>query len=371
MHNSFSSSQVAIVAILFVAQLYGEPQNATVDELYEQAQAAKARGDLTTAIEKYKAMLKLSPDLAAAYNNVGLLYFQTREYTKATQAFEAGLKRDSSMSPSLVLLGLSYFELGDFGRARPVLERAVHAMPDDEQAQLYLGLALAKTGEIEKGATVLQTLLKKNPKHLEALYHLGKIYMTLAQETLQRLETQGPDSYLTHLIAGEAQEQMEHYDAALAQYKQALERQPQGFTGLHYKAGNIYWLEGKWPEAKTEFKLELDSNPKNCMALWKTGNVMLQTKEDLAQASEFVDRALELCPNVPQAILDQARLAAQMGRDDRALELFKRVAQLSPEESSVHYQLARLYRKLGKTEESNAELNIVRELKAKEDNARR
>jgi len=361
---------VAVVASLFALPLCGAPQNAAVEELYQQAQAAKSRGDLTMAIEKYNAMLKLSPDLAAAYNNLGLLYFQTRDYTKASQAFEAGLKRDPSMSPSLVLLGVSYFELGDFGRARPVLEHAVRAMPDDEQAQLFLGLALAKTGESESAATVLQTLLKKNPKHLEALYHLGKIYMALAQETLQRLDTEGPDSYLTHLIAGEAQEQMEHYDDAAAQYKQALERQPPGFAGLHYKVGNIYWLQGKWAEAKKEFDLELKTNPKNCMALWKTGNVMLQSKEDLAKASEFVDRALEICPNVPQVILDQARLAGEMGRDERALELFKRVAQLSPEESSVHYQLARLYRKLGRVEESNAELKVVRELKAKEDNAR-
>jgi tetratricopeptide (TPR) repeat protein len=364
------SFPVAVVASLFALPLCGVPQNAAVEELYQQAQAAKARGDLTMAIEKYNAMLKLSPDLAAAYNNLGLLYFQTRDYTKASQAFEAGLKRDPSMSPSLVLLGVSYFELGDFGRARPVLEHAVRAMPDDEQAQLFLGLALAKTGESESAATVLQTLLKKNPKHLEALYHLGKIYMALAQQTLQRLDTEGPDSYLTHLIAGEAQEQMEHFDDAAAQYKQALERQPPGFAGLHYKVGNIYWLQGKWAEAKKEFDLELRTNPKNCMALWKRGNVMLQTKEDLAKASEFVDRALEICPNVPQVILDQARLAGEMGRDERALELFKRVAQLSPEESSVHYQLARLYRKLGKVEESNAELKIVRELKAKEDNAR-
>jgi tetratricopeptide (TPR) repeat protein len=301
------SFRVAALAILLAALVRGAPQNAAVDELYQQAQAASARGDLATAIEKYKAMLKLAPDLAAAYNNLGLLYFQTRDYTKASQAFEAGLKLDPSMSPSLVLLGIAYFEQGDFGRARPVLERGVRAMPDDEQAQLFLALALAK--------------------------------------------------------------RMEHYDAAAAQYKQALEKQPPGFPGLHYKLGNIYWLQGKWAQAKTEFDLELKTNPKNCMALWKTGNVMLQTKEDLTKASEFVDRALEICPNVPQAILDQARLAAEMGRDERALELFKRVAQLSPEESSVHYQLASLYRKLGKVEESNAELKIVRELKAKEDNA--
>lgn len=360
------SLSLAVAAILFAVPFYAEPQGVTVDGLYDEAQAAKARGDLTTAIEKYRAMLKLSPDLAAAYNNLGVLYFQTRDYTKASQAFEAGLKRDASMSPSLVLLGLSYFELGEFGRARPVLERAVRAMPEDEQAQLYLGLALEKTGEGESAATVLQTLLKKNPKDLEALYHLGKIYMALAQETLQRLETAGPESYLTHLIAGEAQEQMEHYDQAVAQYRQAIQRQPAGSAGLHYKLGNVYWLQGKWAEAKTEFDLELKANPRNCMALWKTGNIMLQTKEDLVKASEFVDRALEICPNVPQAILDQARLAAAMGRDERALELFRRVARLSPEESSVHYQLARLYRKLGKIEESDTELKIVQELKAKE-----
>jgi tetratricopeptide (TPR) repeat protein len=129
------SFRVAVVAILFVAPLCGAPQNATVDELYQQARAAHARGDLSTAIEKYKAMLKLSPDLAAAYNNLGLLYFQTRDYTTASQSFEAGLKLDPSMSPSLVPLGISYFELGDYGRARPVLERAGTAIPGSHSGE--------------------------------------------------------------------------------------------------------------------------------------------------------------------------------------------------------------------------------------------
>jgi hypothetical protein len=43
-----------------------------VEVLYSQALAAKRSGDLNTAIDKYRAILKLSPKLAAAHNNLGL-----------------------------------------------------------------------------------------------------------------------------------------------------------------------------------------------------------------------------------------------------------------------------------------------------------
>ncbi len=342
---------------------------AEVEELYAQAIGAKRRGDLDGAIEKYKAILKLDPRLAAAHNNLGLLYFQKGDYPAAVKAFEEGLRIDSKMSTAMVPLGTAYFQMGQLTQSRAVLEKAVRLNPGDEQAQLYLARSMFSLGQQEAGAAVLQKLLQKSPANVEALYTLGQMYMKLAQRTLKRLEEQAPESYLTNLISGQLLESMENYDEALAQYKKALAKQPD-FKGAHYNLGNIYWLEGKWADAMAEMKQELSIDRHNCLVYWKIGNSLLNTKEEPGAALENVQQALGICPDLAQAHLDRGRLLAEKGDFPKAAASYRRVIELSPEEPSVHFLLATAYRKMGMSNEANAEVRIVQDLSKKGQRAR-
>ena len=151
------------------AQEQAKEQGAAVEQLYQQAIAAKRSGDLQGAIGKYGEILKLDPRLAAAHNNLGLLYFQKGDYLSAVKSFEEGLRLDAKMATTLVPLGTAYFQLGRFTQAQAILERAVRANPGDEQAQLYLARSMFSLGRQEAGAAVLQKLLQKSPSNVEAL----------------------------------------------------------------------------------------------------------------------------------------------------------------------------------------------------------
>ena len=103
-----------------------------VQELYQQAKAAQQRGDNATAIEKYRAMLKLAPHLAPAYNNLGMLYFNQHDYAHAAEVLKKGLDINPDMPTASALLGMSYHEMGDHEQAEPLLEAAVRANPNDD-----------------------------------------------------------------------------------------------------------------------------------------------------------------------------------------------------------------------------------------------
>ena len=346
------------------AQEQAKEQSAAVEQLYQQAIAARRSGDLQGAIGKYGAILKLDPRLAAAHNNLGLLYFQKGDYLSAVKSFEEGLRLDAKMATTLVPLGTAYFQLGRFTQAQAILERAVRANPGDEQAQLYLARSMFSLGRQEAGSAVLQKLLQKSPSNVEALYALGQMYMKLAQKTLTRLEDKAPDSYLTNLISGQLLESMENYDGALAQYKKALAKEPY-FKGAHYNLGNIFWLEGKWMEAISELKQELTRDPYNCLAYWKIANSLVNTREDSATALENVKRAVEICPDLAQAHADHGRLLADKGDLQQSIASFQRAIQLSMDEPSVHFLLSTVYRKLGRIAEANAEVEVVQQLNKK------
>src|SRR3954454_19456319 len=109
-----------------------------VQELYEQAKDARKRGDNGTAIEKYNAMIKLAPHLAAAYNNLGILYFEGHDYARAAEVLQRGLELDPNMPSTDAMLGMSYFQLGKNDKAEPLLESALRANPKDDQVEMIL-----------------------------------------------------------------------------------------------------------------------------------------------------------------------------------------------------------------------------------------
>ena len=71
---------LSLSAIATYAQSSDDEVTPQVQALYAQAKAAQQRGDNAEAIEKYRAMLKLAPHLAPAYNNLGMLYFNEHDY---------------------------------------------------------------------------------------------------------------------------------------------------------------------------------------------------------------------------------------------------------------------------------------------------
>src|SRR3954454_2234872 len=91
-----------------------------VQNLYEEARAARKRGDSGTAIEKYKQILKLAPHLAAAFNNLGMIYFENHDYESAQKVLQSGLELNPNMPGASAMLGMSYFQLGKNEKAQPL-----------------------------------------------------------------------------------------------------------------------------------------------------------------------------------------------------------------------------------------------------------
>ena len=94
-HRALSAMAFAFLlvgAASFASAQSSDEVTPEVQQLYAQAKAAQQRGDTATAIEKYRAMIKLAPHLAAAYNNLGMLYFNEHDYANAAEVLKRGLE---------------------------------------------------------------------------------------------------------------------------------------------------------------------------------------------------------------------------------------------------------------------------------------
>jgi tetratricopeptide (TPR) repeat protein len=337
-----------------------------VQQLYAQAKSAQAQGDLAGAAEKYEQLLQVAPGLGPAYNNLGALYLQQREYKKAVALLEKGLKIDPKMTSTFALLGIAQYEMGDYGNARRNLESALRANPKDDNAELFLSNDLIKLGDFDSAAVHLRQLSQRQPQNQEIWYLLGKVHMRLSEQALSKLNAIDPDSVYAHEISGEVMESMKNFDGALLEYKKAVELAPQQ-PGTHYLLGNAYWSIQIWEPATEQFRAELANDPANCAAQWKLGNIMLEQRQDPAESLAQVEKALAICPNLAAAHLDRGRALIRLDRNDDAITDLRIAEKADPSEPSTHFLLAQALRATGKPREAQAEMQTFSKL---EENAR-
>jgi tetratricopeptide (TPR) repeat protein len=353
---------LSLSAIAVHAQASSEDEvTPQVQALYAQAKAAQQRGDNAEAIEKYRAMLKLAPHLAPAYNNLGMLYFNQHDYEHAAQVLKHGLELNPNMPTASALLGMSYHELGDHAQAEPLLEEAVRANPNDDNLQIALARDLVDLGKYEAATPYLRSYLERNPKDQQAWYLLGKTYLQLSEDALGKINQIDPNSVTAHIVAGEIDESMHNYDGALVEYKKAADLAPQQ-PGTHEHMGNTFWVTGKWESAETEFNAELKNNPNNCTARWKLANATLEANGSAEEALSGLNQAIERCPKLMQARVDRARALIKLSRQKEALPDLLMAEQETPKEPSIHFLLSQVYKADGKTAEAHQELRTYADL---------
>jgi tetratricopeptide (TPR) repeat protein len=319
-----------------------------VQQLYAEAHAAQQRDDTATAIQKYREMIRLAPHLAPAYNNLGRLYFNQHEYEQAVQVLAQGLKLNPDMPTASAMLGMSYLETGRAEQAEAPLQAALRANPKDPMVQMALAKARIHTHQYEGAVELLKSYTQEHPRDQEAWYLLGKTYLQLSEDSLGKIQQIDPNSVVAHEVAGEIDESMHNYDGALVEYKKAIDLAPNQ-PEPHIHMANAFWSMAKWDSAKTEFEAGLVHDPNNCTAHWKLGNSILEANGDVSAALTHLNKAVTLCPDLMQARVDRARALIKEGKHADALPDLTAAEKDSPDEPSIHFLLASVYRAQGNT----------------------
>src|ERR1700722_2639376 len=174
-----------------------------VQQLYAQAQAAQQREDIPAAIQKYREMILLAPHLAAAYNNLGRLYFNQHDYGHAAQTLAEGLRLNPDMPTASAMLGMSYLEIGQVEKAEEPLEAALRANPKDPLVQIALSKIYIRLRKYDQAVDLLKTHTEQNPRDQDAWYLLGNTYLQLSEDSLSRINQIDPNSVVAHEVAGE------------------------------------------------------------------------------------------------------------------------------------------------------------------------
>ena len=143
--NSFSPLNLfamkKITLFIFCFCLYASIASANfLRDLFEQAMEAFGAGQYDQAIELFQKSLQIKPDLAPAYNYMGLAYkAKGSDFPTIMNFFKKAIEADPQYAPAYENLGKSYYSIGEIDKAIDYCRKAVKLQPDLVTANLSLG----------------------------------------------------------------------------------------------------------------------------------------------------------------------------------------------------------------------------------------
>jgi tetratricopeptide (TPR) repeat protein len=127
-------------------------------------------------------------------------------------------------------LGVAYMNQQKFAEAQKYFEKALAADPNFAVARLNLGISLLSQQKLEDARTALEEATKKLPNDPYAWYNLGLVYKDSAETekgiaAFRHVTELSPEAD-AHYFIGYLETQLQHYDAAIAEFQKAIDAFP-------------------------------------------------------------------------------------------------------------------------------------------------
>ena len=301
-------------------------------------------------------------------NQAGVRALQSGDLKAALSQFQAALQLDPKSAEAEFNLGLTLVRLGRPEKAVVPLQRVVSNAALSAEARYLLGTCYFQLLEHDKAVAVLKDL-PEGPRTEHVLYMLEESNRMLghaaeARDAFRQLNRRFPDSAWTHYLLAVAYENQPAFDKAIEEYKTALARDPK-LPNAAFAIGYLYWRQQDTENAKLWLEKQVEAQPCHALAVFYLGQIA-RAEQDKAAAEKYFRNSLACDADSVEAHLRLGITLDEMNQNTEALRELKRAVELAPNNATAHYRLALIYRKLGRTKDSEAEYDAVRRIKAAE-----
>ena len=243
------------------------------------------------------------PDLASSYNNIGLVYDNMGEYSKALSSCERSLEimkvalppNHPNLSTSYNNIGSMYHQMGEFSKALSTYERSLEirkvALPDNHPD---LATSYNNIGFVYDNMGAYSKALSSYERSLE-IYKVA-------------LPPNHPDLATSYNNIGEVYRNMGEYSKALLYYEQSLEirkvalppNRPD-FAQSYNNIGSVYYNVGEYSKALSNYEQSVEirkvalppNHPDLATSYNNIGNVYINMDE-YSKALSSYERSLEI-----------------------------------------------------------------------------
>jgi tetratricopeptide (TPR) repeat protein/TolB-like protein len=279
-------------------------KNIEAFELYSKGRALLERRDVAEnidgAIDVLQDALKLDDDFALAHAGLGEAYWHKYQATRDTQWVD---------------------------RAIAATDRALVLDPTQPRVYISLGIIYHGTGRIDRAREHFERAIELQPTSDEAHQWLGRCFMRLGD-----------------------------LESAVKYFERAIEIRP-GYWENYSALGTCYYTFGRYRDAAEQFRRVITFQPDNYLGYDNLGGIyyLLGLYED---AVVMYRRAIQIYPN-HRSYANLGTTCFYMGQYEEAIKAYSAAIELNARDDSHHLNLGDVYRRLGRSPESEAEFRLA------------
>jgi tetratricopeptide (TPR) repeat protein len=132
---------------------------------YEEAGKKLARRDVDAAVAHLERAVEIAPQFAEAWNHLGTIAYQTRDFPRAERCFRKALAADPKMFQPLVNLGGVLINLSKYQEALQYNLYAELSHPNDALANSQLGMSYFFLDKLDQAQKYLTAAKRIDPAH--------------------------------------------------------------------------------------------------------------------------------------------------------------------------------------------------------------
>lgn len=275
---------------------------------FQEVEDLVGQGSLDQARQKIQDVLQQHPSRLEAYNLLGIICTEQKDFPCAVEAFERALKLDPNFVRTRNNLGNLYAAQGKADLAEKEFRTVVRLDPGNRDGNYNLGLLLMAKNRPSEAIPHLQRV---RPANLETKINLIRALLQ-AHRTTEGLK----------VAAGVSEEKEQDIQ-------------------VHFTLGVMLAAEKQYKPAQLELEKANALRPETFEILFNLGQAYLRGA-DYDKAELVLNRALKLKPDSPETLYLLAQAAADQSRALDALDLLAHAHKLAPENTDVIFLLARV-----------------------------
>lgn len=322
----------------------------SLERHYEAARTFSIGGNPDRAAAEYRAFL------AETLRRMGNLRANEANFESATQLFEEAIAIAPESPETRRDYGNALFMNGDLDKAQIQAQKAVDLEPLNSKAQYLLGRVFYEKGDYKQAKEHLESAAQamQGDVTFEVGYDLALTYLKLEDVNRASLLFDemmiglGNSAHL-HVYFGHAYLITAHYERAISEFKQALQKDPK-IKEAHYLLGLSYLSrdEGNgYEENAAEDRAEIQVNPDDYRPHYDLGNIALKLHR-VDEAERELKRASEIQPDNPDPLIALGELYISQRRLPDAEAAMRKAIAVTKDASRNDYQVNRAYYVLGR-----------------------
>ena len=318
--------------------------------------------------ELKRIKLYLSDILAQAFNNLGVIATQNREFDEALEQFSAALEWQPDFPNLNRNLGIITFRKQQFAKAIAPLARHLKTLPNDNLIRQMLGASYYFTGNFAKSVETLKPLetVLANDAELAYFYGLALVQLKRNQEAipvfnkLAEISQSTPEalSYAAQgfMILGD-------YARAAQEFRKVISLNPNAVKGNYFLGQNLIRLN-RFDEAEKAFSRELELNQNDVLAKYHLALTFIERKIEPERTVQLLEEAIRQKYDYADARYQLGKIYLEKGEVQKAIEHLEIAIASDTNKDFIHYQLSIAYRRAARQEDADRELKRYQELKA-------